>query len=162
MELLNLLLLAGFGSIGYLALRKDIQSLKPKKKPSIKKIAGDEPERVYILANPSYRNGLFKIGLTKRTINTRIRELFTTGVPTPFSVCAVLNTSDCAELEKKLHRMWADNRVNPKREWFEMTQKDLDVILSPFPSDNYIVHFSDQKTISQALTGSWGSFKYSS
>lgn len=114
----------------YVALRKDIQAGPLKKKSSSvkKKPAEYGKELVYILANPSYRPGLFKIGLTKRTMLVRMRELFTTGVPTPFIKCLVLETEDCGHLEGFLHRHFEDKRVNPRREWFELNEDDISFI----------------------------------
>lgn len=146
---MELLVVIGFLFVGYVALRRDIQSIKPKKKPSAKKASEEGDEYVYILANPSYRSGLFKIGLTKREVDARMRELFTTGVPTPFIKCAALKTDDCKLLESALHTRYSNRRVNNRREWFELTEEDLREILNG--GDSYEVVSYDQVATQKAL-----------
>ena len=76
----------------YIFVRRDIHGIKPKKNKPVKKPKGTGVEHVYVLANPSYINGRFKIGLTTREVSTRMSELDTTGVPTPFQQVLVLKT----------------------------------------------------------------------
>ena len=60
---------------------------------------------VYVLSNRAMP-GLVKIGMTTRPeLDTRLKELYTTGVPVPFDVeyaCEV-KASDCNKIEKALH-----------------------------------------------------------
>ena len=59
---------------------------------------------VYLLTNP-VMPGLVKIGMTTREdIDTRMRELYSTGVPVPFEcqfACRVKKT-DCAKVQSYL------------------------------------------------------------
>lgn len=75
---------------------------------------------VYVLTNPAMP-GLVKIGMTTRdNLDTRMRELYGTGVPVPFE-CAYackVKTSDCSKIEKALHIAFAPNRINANREFF--------------------------------------------
>jgi hypothetical protein len=84
---------------------------------------------VYVLTNPAIPK-LVKIGRTSdRDVNARIAELFTTGVPVPFKLeyaCKVINP---AEVEKALHIAFAPNRVNPRREFFEIEPEQAIAIL---------------------------------
>lgn len=79
---------------------------------------------VYVLTNPAMP-GLVKIGRTdQEDANSRISQLYTTGVPVPFTIefaCKVPNSED---VERALHIAFAPNRINPKREFFriEVTQ----------------------------------------
>lgn len=152
---MEILLLGVFILVSYLCLRSDIKELKPTKKPDKKKYAATGPEMVYVLANPSYRAGLFKIGLTKRTISVRARELFTTGIPTPFVVCMAIETGDCKALEAFYHDMFKDNRINSRREWFELTAYDLVKIFNSAKKAGLNVVTRDTEATQRALEGSW-------
>lgn len=109
----------------YLFIRKDIYGLKPKKKRTNDKTTEPRDEHVYIIANPSFRDGIFKIGLTTREVSKRLSELRTTGVPTAFEPCIVLKTDNCKRLEKHLHNQFAHQRVDPRREFFNLTTDDI-------------------------------------
>lgn len=84
---------------------------------------------VYVLTNPAMP-GLVKIGYTTQIdANTRIAQLYTTGVPVPFELkyaCKVLNAE---EVEKALHLAFAPNRINAKREFFQIEPEQAIAIL---------------------------------
>ena len=78
---------------------------------------------VYILTNPSVKEEIVKIGITSDTVEKRMKELQTTGVPLPFEKYASYRTSKYAEVEKFMHRslsLIAENRVNNNREFFNL------------------------------------------
>lgn len=89
---------------------------------------------VYVLTNPAMPD-LVKIGMTERDeIDARLKELYTTGVPVPFE-CAFacnVNASECAKIEKALHRAFAPNRVNANREFFKIQPEQAISILELF------------------------------
>lgn len=157
MDLLTTGILGLLGLIGYVALKGDIAELKPKKRAPKKKSTGDGKELVYVLANPSYRSGVFKIGLTTREIAVRMRELFTTGLPTPFVKCLILETDDCKTLEAALHEEFKLLRVNKKREFFELNESCLARIVNGAEAGGYRVVSNDVEASRMALTGSWSS-----
>lgn len=65
--------------------------------------------------------GLLKIGLTERSNPlVRMRELFTTGVPTPFVCEAAWIVSDAKSVESALHSKFVGSRVSPTREFFKL------------------------------------------
>lgn len=84
---------------------------------------------VYVLSNPAMPN-LVKIGRTyDADANSRIAQLYTTGVPVPFKLefaCKVLNA---AEVEQALHIAFAPNRINPRREFFRIEPEQAIAIL---------------------------------
>jgi hypothetical protein len=59
---------------------------------------------VYVLSNPSYKDGLIEIGMTTRSLQSRLDELNReTGVPSPF-LCEMFIACDSPlVLESKLH-----------------------------------------------------------
>lgn len=78
---------------------------------------------VYVLTNKSMP-GLVKIGMTRWLPEDRAKVLFSTGLPTPFNVEFRL-ISSCPEIvERKVHELLADYRVNKKREFFELSVKN--------------------------------------
>jgi hypothetical protein len=81
---------------------------------------------VYILSNKSMP-GLVKIGKSRRGGRHRAKEIYQTGVPTPFHLEFELYTHDCDALESYVHECMDDVRVNDSREFFEA---DLEVAIS--------------------------------
>lgn len=99
---------------------------------------------VYILSNPSMPN-MVKIGMTMRNdITYRMRELYGTGVPTPF-VCeyaCTVNKNRCSELESALHNAFAPYRVCQGREFFRINPTQAISILKLF--DNKSADVTDE------------------
>lgn len=81
---------------------------------------------IYVLTNPAMP-GMLKIGMTTREeIEIRMNELYTTGVPLPFECSFAGKTNNLKKVEKALHIAFGPQRVNPKREFFEI--EDIQVI----------------------------------
>ena len=74
---------------------------------------------IYILTNPAM-HGIVKIGKTAREIETRLSELYSTGVPVPFECVFAGKVSDIDKVEKAFHLAFAPYRINPKREFFQI------------------------------------------
>ena len=77
---------------------------------------------VYILINPSFKKNYIKIGVTPGTVEQRMKELQTTGVPEPFEVYATLKTDRIYEVERFIHLalpLKDVRRVAQNREFFE-------------------------------------------
>lgn len=82
-------------------------------------------EYVYVLTNNSYGE-ILKIGKTKKSVTKRANELYKgTGVPTPFTPVMKIKTNDCTSLEPKIHSHLAPYRINPKREFFKISEEEL-------------------------------------
>lgn len=81
--------------------------------------------RIYILSNESMP-GLVKIGWTSRNVESRVRELATTGVPTGFKIEYEAYVSEPANVEQNIHRILTSRgvRTNSKREFFEISVPD--------------------------------------
>ena len=78
---------------------------------------------IYCLSNDAMP-GLVKIGeihTEGRTPDDRIRELYTTGVPLPFTIEFAKKVTNPAEVEARIHAFINDKRVNPRREFFKVT-----------------------------------------
>ncbi len=86
-------------------------------------------EIVYVLTNPAMP-GLVKIGRTSQEdANTRIAQLYTTGVPVPFTIEFACRVENSVEVERALHTAFAPNQINPKREFFRIDPEQAIVIL---------------------------------
>jgi hypothetical protein len=62
--------------------------------------------------------GLLKIGKTRRDSRSRARELYKTGVPTPYQVAFEFFCGDYEHTERQIHDELSDFRVNNNREFF--------------------------------------------
>lgn len=77
-------------------------------------------ETVYILINEGMP-GLCKIGYTTRNdVKERAKELYTTGVPYPFQIYYACQVQNCKNIEKTLHKLFDEFRVNHNREFFKI------------------------------------------
>lgn len=75
---------------------------------------------VYVLTNPAMP-GLVKIGKTARDqVDTRLAELYSTGVPVPFDCAFAGRVEDESAVERAFHQAFGPYRINPKREFFEI------------------------------------------
>jgi len=74
---------------------------------------------IYVLTNPAMP-GIVKIGKTARGLETRLSELYSTGVPVPFECVFAGKVSDIDKVEKAFHLAFAPYRINPKREFFQI------------------------------------------
>ena len=72
---------------------------------------------VYLLTNEGMP-GLVKIGYTTTELVTRIRSLNNTSVPFDFECIYAAKVANCLQTEMLLHQVFADKRVNPRREFF--------------------------------------------
>jgi hypothetical protein len=77
------------------------------------------PEIVYILQNDAMP-GLVKIGKTSSDLETRIRQLDTTGIPLPFRCFYAAEVKDATKTEQLLHEAFGDTRVRERREFFRV------------------------------------------
>lgn len=75
---------------------------------------------VYVLSNP-VMPGILKIGRTDaEDVGRRISQLYTTGVPVPFTIEFAAQVADPVAVEDALHRAFAPSRINPSREFFRL------------------------------------------
>jgi len=76
---------------------------------------------VYIAENDSME-GIVKIGKTARHPNERLKELQTTGVPTPFRIVVAYFCFDPEALESSVHNSLSEFKVSSNREFFNCSQ----------------------------------------
>ena len=70
--------------------------------------------------------GLVKIGRTTDSVESRVAQLSShSGVPLPFECYFAAEVKDAARIEKTLHQLFSEQRVNPKREFFRVDPEKI-------------------------------------
>ena len=90
---------------------------------------------IYVLTNPAM-NGLVKIGKTSReSVDQRLNELYSTGVPVPFECVFAGKVEDESKVEKAFHLAFGPYRLNPKREFFQIEPEQAIALLELMVSE---------------------------
>jgi hypothetical protein len=91
--------------------------------PTVQKILPKIVQKgfVYVLSISAYKKGLYKIGKTGETAETRSTALYKTGVPEEFKVETRWQTNHRFFFEKIMHDLFALCRTNPSREYCEVS-----------------------------------------
>ncbi len=88
------------------------------------------PEIIYVLTNEAMP-GLIKIGLTADSVEARLTNLSSpTGVPLAFECYFAAEVTEGARIEKTLHQLFAEFRINPKREFFRLDPEKVVLAIS--------------------------------
>lgn len=77
---------------------------------------------VYLISSETNGSKVYKIGHTRRAVETRIAE-FKTGNSSMFEVLDIFNSKWGTKIEAHLHRHFRMKRI--KGEWFELNESDL-------------------------------------
>jgi hypothetical protein len=75
---------------------------------------------IYALINPAHPHVL-KIGMTEKEPKERVKELYGTGVLSPFALVHAERVSDASAAEAFIHQCFDARRVNPNREFFAVS-----------------------------------------
>lgn len=95
-------------------------------------------EFIYILSNPSMP-GYVKVGRTNTTLEQRLSELHSTGVPARFELELGLEVESSVEGERKAHNALSKFRPEKNREFFKIpVKKAIETVLSAL--DDYQIH----------------------
>lgn len=105
------------------------------KKEEIVNLQNGKAGNVYIISNlGSFGENVFKIGMTRRLDpQDRVNELGSASVPFKFDVHSFIFSEDAVWLEKKLHDMLNDkrlNKVNLRKEFFKISIEELEELIS--------------------------------
>ena len=99
---------------------------------------------VYVLTNPAMP-GLVKIGKTSRgSIDVRLNELYSTGVPVPFECAFAGKVEDESKVEKAFHSAFGPYRINPKREFFQIEAEQAIALLELMIVENVTPDFQEE------------------
>lgn len=105
---------------------------------------------VYVISNiGSFGKGVYKIGMTRRLEPLdRVRELGDASVPFLFDVHAMIFSKDAPGLEKELHRLFDDKRVNLvnyRKEFFEVTLPEIQSAVSRICDDAEFIETAEAR-----------------
>lgn len=113
---------------------------------------------IYVLTNEAMP-GYVKIGRTSTNLEQRIRELnSSTSVPLPFTAFYACTVNDSQFVEHQLHDAFDDNRINPRREFFQIAPERVVAALklaeveNITPKKDYVETKEDQEALNQART----------
>ena len=99
---------------------------------------------VYILKNEAMP-GIYKIGVTSREdLDKRVRELYTTSIPFPFECEFSCKVEDYKKVEKILHNAFHDYRMNPNREFFNVSPERVIPMLEHLKIEETTTIFNEQ------------------
>ena len=101
--------------------------------------------------------GYVKIGKTSTSLEQRVRELSSsTSIPLPFTVFYACTVRDATFVEHQLHDAFDDNRVNPRREFFNIDPErvvaavKLAQIEDITPTHDIVESREDQRALDEA------------
>ena len=105
------------------------------KKEEISNLANGKAGNVYVISNlGSFGENVFKIGMTRRlNPQDRVNELGDASVPFKFDVHIFIFSDDAVGLEKKLHTILNNkrvNKVNMRKEFFYTTIDELEQLVT--------------------------------
>jgi hypothetical protein len=110
---------------------------------------------VYILMNEAMP-GLSKVGKTTTTVEQRMRELDTSGVPLPFECFYAALVADIDFVERRLHDAFDDHRVRQRREFFRIAPEriksalELAAIKDATPREDVVEDIEDEAALNKA------------
>lgn len=108
------------------------------------RVANPKAGWVYVIESPSLQ-GMVKIG-TSRRLNgpfERVRELSGSSLPEAFKINGFCFSDDAFKLENNMHKYFSKQRVNPNKEFFNITpQEAIKVLKEKFGCD---VHFVNEE-----------------
>lgn len=113
-------------------------------------------EIIYILINEAMP-GYVKIGKTSTSLEQRIKELSgSTSIPLPFTCFYACTVKDSSFVEHQLHDAFDNNRVNPRREFFQIAPErvvaalKLAQIENITPRNDIVENKEDQHALNEA------------
>lgn len=113
-------------------------------------------EIVYVLSNEAM-TGYVKVGRTTTSLEQRVKELSSsTSIPLPFTVAYACIVADSHFVETQLHNAFSDQRVNPRREFFNVDPErvvaalKLAEIENITPTKDIVESPEDQQALNEA------------
>jgi hypothetical protein len=108
--------------------------------------------KIYIFKN-TWMPGVYKIGLTRGPIESRLKTLSTTSVPSAFECVESYDSDHVLQLEKYIHRKMRGVRCNSNREFFtfyndEVAVERVDAAVKSFTPKEYTP--SEKKAVKRA------------
>lgn len=86
----------------------------------VRRFTNEESGYIYIMRKPMMEEGVCKIGLTKRSIEERRKELSSTNTLESFQVVHGIETVDCRKAERAIHKDLDEYRISDRKEFFNV------------------------------------------
>ncbi len=111
---------------------------------------------VYIISNiGSFGEGIYKIGLTRRLEPLiRVRELGDASVPFLFDLHAMIFSEDAPALERNLHEIFNDKRlnlVNRRKEFFRVTLEEIEEEVYKIEPESEFIKTTESREFRETL-----------
>lgn len=115
------------------ALQSQLQEVSAKKE-EIVNLQNGKAGTVYVISNlGSFGENVFKVGMTRRMEPMdRVKELGDASVPFQFDVHSFIFSEDAVGLERKMHQILDDrrvNKVNLRKEFFKVSLDEIEKIV---------------------------------
>lgn len=81
--------------------------------------------KIYLISAEINNEILYKIGITKRDINKRLKEL-KTGNAAELNIVDYFESKWATKIEANLHKTFNSKNIKGSKEWFNLTNEDLD------------------------------------
>jgi DNA repair exonuclease SbcCD ATPase subunit len=112
-------------------LEAELKEAQEKKERALSMAQQTRRGHVYIISNiGSFGEDIYKIGMTRRLEPMdRVKELGDASVPFIFDVHAMIYSDNAPSLEKELHRIFEDRKVNMlnyRKEFFNVTLEEIE------------------------------------
>lgn len=139
-------------SIEAMELKGEIDELESRIVDVERRLKNKRCGYVYVVSNNDMKDGQYKIGITRRSVEERMKKLGSGASHSfPMNVHGYVYCDDCFAVEAALHRHFTKqrvNQINTKKEWFQTTlteiQKafkdicDIDIELKDVTNDSYL------------------------
>lgn len=93
----------------------------------VEKHTGPNVGYIYIMRQAAHEENIFKVGLTRREVEKRSKELSNTSAIDKFHIITKYLTKDCVRAEKLIHEKLTHYRLSERREFFAC---DLETIMN--------------------------------
>ena len=112
-------------------LEKELKDTQEKKERAISMAQQTKRGHVYVISNiGSFGENIYKIGMTRRLEPTdRVKELGDASVPFRFDIHAMIFSNEAPTLEKELHRVFDNKKVNMmnyRKEFFNVSLEEIE------------------------------------
>lgn len=133
-------------------IQRDIEQLENEIEQNNYALTHQRSGYVYVVSNDDMKEGQYKIGVTRRSVEERMNELGTGASHSfPMNIHGYVYCEDCFEVESELHKYFANkrvNQINPRKEWFKTNLTEIrdafkelfniDIILTEISNENYL------------------------
>lgn len=133
-------------------IQRDIEQLEDEIEQNNYALTHQRSGYVYVVSNDDMKEGQYKIGVTRRSVEERMNELGTGASHSfPMNIHGYVYCEDCFEVESELHKHFANkrvNQINPRKEWFKTNLTEIrdafkelfniDIVLTEISNENYL------------------------